>query len=651
MPVEGRGVPVIHVPHPVNCANTQKTGAGRHGIWVYGDIDDGWVNTRKIWNQHAYSITNINDDGSVPQYRLDNWLSTSPVFNNFRRQQYWNEDPLYLPDLCIHQLKSTINPLCDGNGNTILMATVANNGQADVQPGVEVAFYNSSSHNCVQTSLIGTAFTTTTIAPGQTEDVVYVDYNFCQLSRITVDACVDDDGKGNGHIVECDENNNCCCKVLYIGCCSRIAGRKYEDVNLDCFYDPHTDNLLQNWFIGLYGYHRATGALTYINHKYTNNNGIFTFSDLKPLPYPSVYRIYEESPTMPPSIWLQTCPDEGYYQVDLGENEEHDYLNFGNIHRNSIICDSVFDDSYRNIAFCQNEYSKFTSFTMVNQFPSGCDSYRWYLVSEDIGSPIPGICNTTGLHFTPCAGVLDYATHGSLIKVNFEIDRSGTLPSSNYGDRAGFKIVIRDDCNSDLYCFYGMTLILEKFCIIWDPAPIPSPYLSDAVAIVQNVYQTREMFQYRFRAALTSDGSPDPYVSLNSLPAGTPAEGAVDIGVGDSAIISVDISFTENRPGEIHQLILEYDIDDDGEFDPIISTPIMSNICGDANSDESVNVSDAVYIINYVFVGGDPPDPLESGEVNCDGSVNVSDAVYIINYVFVSGTPPCDTDGDSIPDC
>jgi hypothetical protein len=64
--------------------------------------------------------------------------------------------------------------------------------------------------------------------------------------------------------------------------------------------------------------------------------------------------------------------------------------------------------------------------------------------------------------------------------------------------------------------------------------------------------------------------------------------------------------------------------------------------CGDANGDETVNVSDAVYIINYVFVSGDPPDPYEAGDCNCDAIVNVSDAVWIINYVFVGGPEPCD---------
>jgi Dockerin type I domain/Thrombospondin type 3 repeat len=78
---------------------------------------------------------------------------------------------------------------------------------------------------------------------------------------------------------------------------------------------------------------------------------------------------------------------------------------------------------------------------------------------------------------------------------------------------------------------------------------------------------------------------------------------------------------------------------------------VCEYICGDASTDGNVNVSDAVRIINYVFAGGDPPDPLEAGDVNCSIDVNVSDAVWIINYVFVGGNVPCDTSGDGIPDC
>ncbi len=82
-----------------------------------------------------------------------------------------------------------------------------------------------------------------------------------------------------------------------------------------------------------------------------------------------------------------------------------------------------------------------------------------------------------------------------------------------------------------------------------------------------------------------------------------------------------------------------------------IYVEIINYICGDANGDENVNVSDAVNVINYVFLGTAPPDPYESGDVNCDLTVNVSDAVWIINYVFLGSNDPCDIDGDDIPDC
>ncbi len=88
---------------------------------------------------------------------------------------------------------------------------------------------------------------------------------------------------------------------------------------------------------------------------------------------------------------------------------------------------------------------------------------------------------------------------------------------------------------------------------------------------------------------------------------------------------------------------------DIGEDEVVINVTLnvtslpCQGICGDANDDGSVNVSDAVYIINFVFVGGNPPQPIQAcGDANSDASVNVSDAVYIINFVFVGGGAPTD---------
>jgi hypothetical protein len=64
--------------------------------------------------------------------------------------------------------------------------------------------------------------------------------------------------------------------------------------------------------------------------------------------------------------------------------------------------------------------------------------------------------------------------------------------------------------------------------------------------------------------------------------------------------------------------------------------------CGDANSDGIANISDAVWILNYIFDGGPPPDPLESAEINCDDIVNISDVVWLLNYIFLEGPAPCE---------
>ena len=63
-------------------------------------------------------------------------------------------------------------------------------------------------------------------------------------------------------------------------------------------------------------------------------------------------------------------------------------------------------------------------------------------------------------------------------------------------------------------------------------------------------------------------------------------------------------------------------------------------VLGDANGDRTVNVGDAVYLVNYVFRGGPAPYVLKAGDVNGDCAVNIGDAVYLISYVFRGGPAP-----------
>jgi hypothetical protein len=72
----------------------------------------------------------------------------------------------------------------------------------------------------------------------------------------------------------------------------------------------------------------------------------------------------------------------------------------------------------------------------------------------------------------------------------------------------------------------------------------------------------------------------------------------------------------------------------------VIRTIHYPFIRGDANGDGVISVSDIVYLINYLFINGPAPVPLEAGDANCDGVVSVSDVVYLINYLFAGGPAP-----------
>jgi hypothetical protein len=55
---------------------------------------------------------------------------------------------------------------------------------------------------------------------------------------------------------------------------------------------------------------------------------------------------------------------------------------------------------------------------------------------------------------------------------------------------------------------------------------------------------------------------------------------------------------------------------------------------GDANGDGTANISDAVYIVNYIFLEGPEPVNFSAADVLNDCAINISDAVRIIGYVF-----------------
>ena len=63
-------------------------------------------------------------------------------------------------------------------------------------------------------------------------------------------------------------------------------------------------------------------------------------------------------------------------------------------------------------------------------------------------------------------------------------------------------------------------------------------------------------------------------------------------------------------------------------------------MCGDADGNGIITISDAVYLINYIFVGGFAPNPICLGDADGNGLITISDAVFLINYIFAGGPAP-----------
>ncbi|MGH9387269.1 MAG: PKD domain-containing protein [Vicinamibacterales bacterium] len=59
-----------------------ETTLANTGVFVLQDVANRWVRTRRIWNQHSYHITNINEDGTVPLAETPHWLLRG--LNSFR---------------------------------------------------------------------------------------------------------------------------------------------------------------------------------------------------------------------------------------------------------------------------------------------------------------------------------------------------------------------------------------------------------------------------------------------------------------------------------------------------------------------------------------------------------------------------------------
>ncbi len=105
------------------------------GITVVGDATSSWSAARPVWNQHSYSISNIEDDGTIPVTQVPNWTE----WNSFRAGNSETAVGFDLPDLRTGEPKVCTDE-CWAD-HIIVWFPVENGGTLDVE-NVPLALYS-----------------------------------------------------------------------------------------------------------------------------------------------------------------------------------------------------------------------------------------------------------------------------------------------------------------------------------------------------------------------------------------------------------------------------------------------------------------------------------------------------------------------------
>ena len=141
--------------------------------------------------------------------------------------------------------------------------------------------------------------------------------------------------------------------------------------------------------------------------------------------------------------------------------------------------------------------------------------------------------------------------------------------------------------------------------------------------------------------------------SLDNTLSGNPGDNRIDGGGGvDSVLFSgrsseyavttragvIEVSDTvRGRDGTDRLSAVERLVFTDRVVDP---TAGGSFLRGDGNGDGTIDLTDAVYTLNYLFLGGAVPVCLDAADADDSEEVQLTDAIYTLGFLFSGGAPP-----------
>jgi len=176
----------------------------QHGIRVLNDKLNRWASSRPMWNQHAYSVTNINDDGTIP--KTSDWLAKQNFkvmgLNNYRQNVQGPTAVDELPDITAGSTETPVSSTATRQLSPSISATVASapfrHRSRSPSTILPAPFCVPASPTARSQPATGCKPVRCTIAGADTIRVIG--------KTVTIKA--NDDGHGQRGTVECNYDNN-----------------------------------------------------------------------------------------------------------------------------------------------------------------------------------------------------------------------------------------------------------------------------------------------------------------------------------------------------------------------------------------------------------------------------------------------------------
>ena len=80
----------------------------------------------------------------------------------------------------------------------------------------------------------------------------------------------------------------------------------------------------------------------------------------------------------------------------------------------------------------------------------------------------------------------------------------------------------------------------------------------------------------------------------------------------------------------------------DGNADRPVTRRERVFVRGDGNSDGTIDLTDGIIPLLFLFSGGDAPACMDAADANDSGAIEITDAIILFSWLFTGGEAPVD---------